>query len=63
MNDINLRPTLSLPKSWNFEPTLIIPEVEKFILTSDKDEEGVLATMEEGPKRRSRTSPTSLVGL
>ena len=30
---------------------------------NDEDEEGVLAKMDEGPKQRSRTSPTSLVGL
>ena len=46
-----------------FEPTLIIPKVKKFILMSDEDEEGVLTIMDEGPKRRYRTSPTSLDGL
>ena len=41
----------SLPtKELAFEPTLIIPGVEKFILTSNEDEERVLATMDEGPK-------------
>ena len=38
-------------KELAFEPTLIIPEVEKFILTSDEDENGVLATMDEGSKQ------------
>ena len=33
-----------------FEPTLIILKMKKFILTSDEDEEGVLTTMDEGPK-------------
>ena len=37
-------------KELAFELTLPIPEVEKVILTSDEDEEGVLATMDEGPK-------------
>ena len=40
-------------KGLEFELTLPIPEVEEVILTSDEDEEGVLATMDEGPKRRS----------
>ena len=46
-----------------FEPTLIIPEVEKFILTSNEDEEGVLATMDEGLKQTFQTSLMSLAGL
>ena len=50
-------------KDLAFELTTLIPEVEEVILTSDEDEEGVLAIMDEGPKRRSRTSPMSLVGL
>ena len=37
-------------KELAFKPTLTIPEVEEFILTSDEDEDGVLATMDEGPK-------------
>ena len=37
-------------KELAFEPTLIIPEVDEVILTSDEDEEGVSATMDEGPK-------------
>ena len=49
-------------KELAFEPTLIIPKV-KFILTRDEDEEGVLATMDEGPKRRSQTSLMSLARL
>ena len=40
-----------------------IPEVEEVILTSDEDEEGVLATIDEGPKKTSRTSPMSLARL
>ena len=40
-----------------------IPKVEEIIFMSEEDDEGVLATMEEGPKRRSQTSPMSLVGL
>ena len=50
-------------KDLAFELTSPIPKVEEVILTGDEDEEGVLATMDEGPKRRSRTSPTSLAGL
>ena len=50
-------------KELAFEPTLTILEVEEVILTSDEHEEGVLATMDEGPKRRSRNSLMSLVGL
>ena len=50
-------------KELAFELTSPIPEVEEVILTSDEDEEGVLATMDEGKKRRSRTSSMSLVGL
>ena len=38
-------------------------EVEKLILTSGEDKEGVLATMNEGTKRRSQTSPMSLARL
>ena len=45
------------------ELTTLIPEVAEVILMSDEDEEGVLAIMDEGLKRRSQTSPTSLVGL
>ena len=37
-------------KELAFELTSPIPEVEEVILTSDEDEEGVLATMDEGPK-------------
>ena len=50
-------------KEFSFELTSPIPEVEEVILTSDEDEEEVLSTMVEGPKRRSQTSPMSLVGL
>ena len=54
----------SLPtKEVAFEILSLIPEVEQFILTSNEDEEGVLATMDEGSKRRSRTSLMSLAGL
>ena len=55
----------SLPtKELAFELTLPTPKVEEVILTSDiEDEERVLATMDEGLKRRSRTSPMSLAGL
>ena len=35
-------------KELAYEPTLTIPEVEEVILTIDEDEEGVLATMDEG---------------
>ena len=44
-----------------FELTLHNTEVEKLIFTRNEDEEGVLAMMDEGPKRRSRTSPMSIV--
>ena len=50
-------------KELAFELTSPILEVEEVILTSDEDEEGVLATMDEGPKRRSRTSPMNLAEL
>ena len=50
-------------KELAFELTSPILEVEEVNLMSDEDEEGVLATMDEGPKRRSRTSPMSLAGL
>ena len=46
-----------------FELTLPIPEVEEVILTSNEDEDGLLVTMDEGPKRRCRTSLTSLARL
>ena len=57
--EANSFPTKQL--AFEFTPSLI--EVEEVILISDDDEEGVLATMDEGPKRRSWTSPTSLAGL
>ena len=57
--EVNSFPT----KELTFEPTLIIPRVEKFVLTSDEDEEGILATMDEGPKQTFRNSPMSLDGL
>ena len=36
-----------------FELTLPIPKVEEVILTIDEDEEGILATMDEGPNQSS----------
>ena len=39
-----------LTKELAFELTLQNIEVERLILTSDKDEEGVLAMIDEGPK-------------
>ena len=50
-------------KELAFELTSPIPEVEEVIITIDEDEEGVLTTMDEGPKQTSRTSQMSLVGL
>ena len=50
-------------KESTFELTSPIMEVEKPILTSNEDEEKVLAMMDEGPKRSSRTSPKSLARL
>ena len=50
-------------KELAFELLTLILEVEEVILTIDEDEEGVLAKMDEEPKRRSRTSPTSLARL
>ena len=50
-------------KELAFELKLHNTEVEKIILTSNEDEEGELSTMDEGLKRRSWTSPMSLVGL
>ena len=56
--------TNSFPtKNLDYEFQSPILKVEELILMSDEDEEEVLATMDEGPKRRSRTSPMSLVGL
>ena len=52
-------PTIELA----FELTLSIIEVKEPILASDEDEERVLAMMDEGPKRSSRTSPKSLARL
>ena len=46
-------------KELAFEFKLHNTEVEKLILVSDEDEKGVVATMDEGPKKRSRTSPMS----
>ena len=40
-------------KELTFELLSHILEVEEVIVTSDEDEEGVLATMDEGQKRRS----------
>ena len=40
-------------KKFAFEITSPILEVEEVLLTSDEDEEGVLASIDEGPKRRS----------
>ena len=48
--EANSFPTKELP----FELTSPILEVEEVIFMSDEDEEGVLATMDEGPKQRSR---------
>ena len=50
-------------KELEIELTSHNTEVEKLILMNDEDEEGVLATIDEGPKRRSRTSLMSLAGL
>ena len=50
-------------KELSFELTSPIPEVEEVIITIDENEEGVLTTMDEGPKQTSRTSQMSLVGF
>ena len=50
-------------KGLAFEIISFIPEVEKFILISDEDEEGELATMDEGSKQAFHTSLMSLAGL
>ena len=50
-------------KELAFKLTSHNTEMEKLILTSNDDEEGALATMDEEPKRRSRTSLMSLAGL
>ena len=56
--------TNSFPtKELDFELTSPIMKVEKFILMSDEDEEGLLATIDEGPKQSSWTSIMSLAGL
>ena len=57
--EANFFPTKELA----FELLTLILEVEEVILTIDEDEDGVLAKMDEEPKRRSRTSPTSLARL
>ena len=38
-------------------------EANSFPTMDEEDEEGVLTTMDEGPKHRSQTSPMSLAGL
>ena len=50
-------------KELAFELASPIPKVDNFILTSNEDEERVLGMMDEGPKKSSRTSPTSLARL
>ena len=50
-------------KELAFDLTSLNTKVKILILMSDGDEEGVLAMMDEGPKRRSRTSTMSLVRL
>ena len=50
-------------KELEFEILSPIPDLEEVIVTSDEDEEGVLATMDEGLKRRSQASLMSLAGL
>ena len=56
--------TNSFPtKELDFELTSHNTKVEKLILTSDEDEEEVLAMVDEGTKRRSQTSSMSLAGL
>ena len=50
-------------KELAFELVSPILEVEKFILMSDEVEEEVLAMMDEGTKKISRTSSMSLVRL
>ena len=50
--------TNSFPtKELDFELTSPILKVEELILTSDEDEERVLAMMDEGPNQSSQTSP------
>ena len=56
--------TNSFPtKELDFELTSHNTDVEEFILMSEEDEDGVLSTMDEGPKKSFPTSPMSLVGL
>ena len=50
-------------KELAFELTSSITKVEEVILMSNEDEEGVLATMDEGPKQTFQTSPMSLAEL
>ena len=50
-------------KELAFELTLHNTEVEKLILTSDEDNEGVLTMMDERQIQSSRTSPKSLARL
>ena len=50
-------------KELAFELTLHSTKVEKLILTSNEDEKRIVATMDERPTKRSRTSPKSLTRL
>ena len=50
-------------KELDFELTSPILKVEELITTSDEDEKGVVAMMDEGPKQSSWTVPISLVEL
>ena len=50
-------------KELAFELTSPIPKVEEVILTSNEDEKGVLAIMDEGPKTRSVRSRCSAESL
>ena len=56
--------TNSFPtKELEFDLTSPVLKMEKLILTNDEDKKGVLATMDEGLKRSSRTFLMSLAGL
>ena len=63
LEGFELKTNSFLTKELDFELSSSILELDNFILMSDEDEEGALATMDGDPKRRSRISTMSLAGL
>ena len=58
---VNLLNGKIMSRTFPFELTSHNTKVEKLILTSDENQEGLMAMIDEGPKQRSRTSLISLV--